>query len=198
MKYILILCLLVLNYGKTFGQLKRHSLFDYEQIEKNGVPASLNEKIIFEDNLKLSYRICQYKNGKRHGQFLYFNKGKFLCEKNYKNNVLDGYFSCGEEAGFYKNGKKSGFWEYSDDTGNYRKVNYNNDKKNGYFLSVDSYSKIEGYYKNDKEDGIWTTYDEKGEILTKVKYKNGRIIETLKDARIRINSEISEPKKEKK
>lgn len=178
MKYNFILrFLLFISSIHTFAQMKNYSVFDKDDFDKMGIPKNLNGQVIYQGYVKgigyVANQIAEYKNGKKHGHFIYFNKGEFVGEEYYVNGIRNGYFSLGEWSGFYKNGRKDGIWKHSSDTGDSEIITYKKGEKHGYYEYKYAIIKIIGRYKDDKKDGQWITYNEKGEILNKSFFKKG-------------------------
>ncbi|MFD1606062.1 toxin-antitoxin system YwqK family antitoxin [Flavobacterium artemisiae] len=176
MKYKLILFFILFAGSiQTFAQMKNYSVFDKDDFDKKGIPKSLNGQVIYQGYVKgIGYvvnQIGEYKNGKKHGHFIFFIDGHLSCEEHYINGMLNGYSSCGESSGVYKNGKKDGPWKSSSDTGNSEIITYKKGKKDGYYERIFNMIKTVGRYSDDKKDGKWITYDEKGQVLTEIFFK---------------------------
>jgi antitoxin component YwqK of YwqJK toxin-antitoxin module len=103
MKYKFILFFLLAGSIQTFAQMKNYSVFDKDDFDKKGIPKNLNGQVIYQGYVKgIGYvvnQIGEYKNGKKHGHFIFFIDGHLSCEEYYINGILNGYSSCGESSG---------------------------------------------------------------------------------------------------
>lgn len=135
---------------------------------------------VFDAKTGILVELKHYKNGKKHGLFLF--SGTVLGDKisyvqsNYRKGVLHGFYKDLEESGIYKNGKKDGAWERRSDDGSYEKAIYKKDLKHGVYLKKDGEFKIEGSYKNGKKDGVWNVYDKSGTLSRIEEYKCGQLV----------------------
>ena len=159
--------------GKEEGLLKRY----YE-----------NGNLLSEINLK---------DGKKEGlSKLYYENGNLLMEANYKDDKSEGLFKSYYEngnllsEGNYKDGKKDGISEFYYENGKLQsKMTYKDGTLLGSFNYPEKYDKETtvivkifteyGYsetpFNSDNQiNGIYKRYDERGNLITKVRYKNGK------------------------
>jgi antitoxin component YwqK of YwqJK toxin-antitoxin module len=131
-----------------------------------------------------------YKDGKLHGEYLFYNEDGILIEKgNFNNGIREGeyhfYYNSGkiERKGNYKNEKIHGKVEQWSENGNKEfESNYINGVLNGVFKNYgeNGLLKNEGSKLNGLTEGEYKSYDENGNLDFTCTYekgiKNGPII----------------------
>ncbi|MBN2237230.1 MAG: hypothetical protein JW729_06695 [Bacteroidales bacterium] len=106
--------------------------------------------------------IENYKQGKKHGEYLVHN-----------------YLGQLHLQEFYVDGLRSGVSSEYFETGElFRQINFEKGIRKGLFklFLPNGIIQLEGNYQNDLREGIWTTYNIKGEVEFLDHYKNGVLI----------------------
>ena len=166
------------------------SEINYKDGKKEGL-----SKLYYENgNLLME---ANYKDDKSEGLFKsYYENGNLLSEDNYKDDKLEGlsksYYENGNllSEGNYKDGKKDGISEFYYENGKLQsKMTYKDGTLLGSFNYPEKYDKETtvivkifteyGYsetpFNSDNQiNGIYKRYDERGNLITKVRYKNGK------------------------
>jgi antitoxin component YwqK of YwqJK toxin-antitoxin module len=125
-----------------------------------------------------------FKNGKRHGPWVYSRDNGQLRQKGtYKNGKRGGpwisYHDNGQlfDKGTYKNGKRGGPWiSYHDNGQLFDKGNYKDGKRHGPWdwYYDNGQLEYEGNYKNGERNDLWRWYYENGHKETLERWKNGK------------------------
>lgn len=116
--------------------------------------------ILFQSN-QVPKSVIQYKNGKRHGNYLEWNtQGRLVLRHQYVNDTLNGL-----QTNFAGNGNRL------------KVYNYKMGVLEGLQQVFDSNEKIleSGYYVNGIKDGLFAWYFSNGKLATEYIYKNGKI-----------------------
>ena len=122
--------------------------------------------------------ILSFKKGKKHGQWVTFDKDLSFWVETFENGKRQGLFTSstihGGVFGYYDNDQKEGYWCEEDDEkreeGNYRKG-----QRTGIW-KCDNYSEGRywaGSYKRGLKDGVWVCTNGSGRVIAKEIFRMG-------------------------
>lgn len=167
----------------------------------SGEPSAVS---VFSNNGTITHTKTYHKNGSLMATGKYVNQQKdsvwwyftehkeVLSKENYVNGKLEGeviVYYPGDpskeklkiyEVSHYKNGIKSGLWQQFHKSGKlkakgYYKDGYYNGKVFWYYGN--GKVELESFYKHTVPHGYWYYFDDQGNMLRKVYYLNGKILE---------------------
>lgn len=162
-----------LNIFHDNGKLYEHK--SYKDFKLNGIQQKyskagvlLVQELYKDDLLEKSetffdsgkpYKIYSLKNGKPHGEYVFYRSSGHKS--------MEGTFNNGLKEGVVKDYGYNGWLHYE--------TTYENDVENGMFKEYHQNGKVKekGNYQNGEKDGLWELYDETGKLIEKRVYQLG-------------------------
>ena len=147
------LCLIVLLLG-SIPKVEAQEALTKEQLNDSTYTSRLDGVYFLVDRTQRA--ILSFKKGKKHGQWVTFDRDLSFRVETFENGKRQGLFISptihGGDFGYYDNDQKEGYWYEEDEGGNYNE---------------------EGNYHKGQRTGIWKCYSHGGERLWMGSYKRG-------------------------
>ena len=169
------LCLIVLLLGSIL-KVEAQETLTKEQLNDSSYTCRLDGVYFLVDRTQRA--ILSFKKGKKHGQWVTFDKDLSFWVETFENGKRQGLFTSstihGGVFGYYDNDQKEGYWCEEDDEkreeGNYRKG-----QRTGIW-KCDNYSEGRywaGSYKRGLKDGVWVCTNGSGRVIAKEIFRMG-------------------------
>ena len=157
------LCLIVLLLG-SIPKVEAQKILTKEVLNDSTYTSRLDGVYVLVDR---TYKtILSFKKGKKHGQWVTFDKDLSFWVETFENGKRQGLFISptihGGDFGYYDNDQKEGYWYEEDDRGNYNEEgNYHKGQRTGIWkcYSHGGERLWTGSYKRGLKDGVWVCYD---------------------------------------
>lgn len=146
-----LLCLIILLLG-SISKIEAQKTLTKEELNDSTYTCRLDGVYVLMDKTRRT--ILSFKNGKKHGQWVTFDKDLSFWVETFENGKRQGLFSSSTIYG--------GVFGY-----------YDNDQKEGYWCEVEEGRDEEGNYHKGQRTGIWKCYNYSEERLWTGSYKRG-------------------------
>ena len=133
------LCLIVLLLG-SIPKVEAQEILTKEQLNDSTYTSRLDGVYVLVDGTHKT--ILSFKRGKKHGQWVTFDRDLSLWVKT------------------FENGKRQGQWVTFDKDLSFWVETFENGKRQGLFTSSTIYGGVFGYYDNDQKEGYWREVEE--------------------------------------
>ena len=169
------LCLIVLLLGSIL-KVEAQETLTKEQLNDSTYTSRLDGVYVLVD--KTYNTILSFKKGKKHGQWVTFDKDLSFWVETFENGKRQGLFTSstihGGVFGYYDNDQKEGYWCEEDDEKR-EEGNYHKGQRTGIW-KCDNYgaeSLWTGSYKRGLKDGVWVCTNGSGRIIVKEVFRMG-------------------------
>ena len=170
-----LLCLIILLLG-SFSKVEAQEILTKEQLNDSTYTCRLDGVYVLVDR---TYKtILSFKKGKKHGQWVTFDKDISFWVKTFENGKRQGLFVSSTiyegVFGYYDNDQKEGYW-YEEDDEKREEGNYHKGQGTGVW-KCDNYSEGSlwtGSYKRGLKDGVWVCIRGSGRVIVKEVFRMG-------------------------
>ncbi|SUB76870.1 Uncharacterised protein [Porphyromonas endodontalis] len=169
------LCLIVLLLGSIL-KVEAQETLTKEQLNDSTYTSRLDGVYFLVDRTQRA--ILSFKKGKKHGQWVTFDRDLSLWVKTFENGKRQGLFVSSTiyegVFGYYDNDQKEGYW-YEEDDEKREEGNYHKGQRTGVW-KCDNYSEGSlwtGSYKRGLKDGVWVCIRGSGRVIVKEVFRMG-------------------------
>ena len=170
-----LLCLIILLLG-SFSKVEAQETLTKEQLNDSTYTSRLDGVYFLVDRTQRA--ILSFKKGKKHGQWVTFDKDLSFWVETFENGKRQGLFISptihGGDFGYYDNDQKEGYW-YEEDDEKREEGNYHKGQRTGVW-KCDNYSEGRywaGSYKRGLKDGVWVCTNGSGRVIVKEVFRMG-------------------------
>ena len=170
-----LLCLIILLLG-SFSKVEAQEILTKEQLNDSTYTSRLDGVYVLVDRTQRA--ILSFKKGKKHGQWVTFDRDLSFWVKTFENGKRQGLFTSstiyGGVFGYYDNDQKEGYWREVEE-GRSEEGNYHKGQRTGIW-KCDNYSEGRywaGSYKRGLKDGVWVCTNGSGRVIVKEVFRMG-------------------------
>ena len=169
------LCLIVLLLG-SIPKVEAQKILTKEELNDSTYTSRLDGVYVLVDR---TYKtILSFKKGKKHGQWVTFDRDLSFRVETFENGKRQGLFISptihGGDFGYYDNDQKEGYWREVEE-GRSEEGNYHKGQRTGIW-KCDNYSEGRywaGLYKRGLKDGVWVCTNGSGRVIVKEVFRMG-------------------------
>ena len=169
------LCLIVLLLGSIL-KVGAQEILTKEQLNDSTYTSRLDGVYVLVDRTQRA--ILSFKKGKKHGQWVTFDRDLSFWVETFENGKRQGLFTSstihGGDFGYYDNDQKEGYWREVEE-GRSEEGNYHKGQRTGIW-KCDNYSEGRywaGSYKRGLKDGVWVCTNGSGRVIVKEVFRMG-------------------------
>ena len=147
-----------------------------EQLNDSTYTSRLDGVYVLVDRTQRA--ILSFKKGKKHGQWVTFDRDLSFWVETFENGKRQGLFTSstihGGDFGYYDNDQKEGYWREVEE-GRSEEGNYHKGQRTGIW-KCDNYSEGRywaGSYKRGLKDGVWVCTNGSGRVIVKEVFRMG-------------------------